>query len=95
LDLAHAKVTASNKKINYKSYLKSLPLDLMKQIHICRPNINDKLSLDTHYLPSVKMFREIKEIHEKYKSLKFFTIEYYKDADKLIENIKNLKKVLN
>lgn len=95
LDLAHAKVTASNKKINYESYLKSLPLDLMKQIHICRPNINNKLSLDTHYLPSVSMFKEIKEIYKKYKSLKFFTIEYYKDADKLIENIKDLKKVLN
>lgn len=95
LDIAHAKVTASNKKINYETYLKNLPLDLMMQMHICRPKINKKLSLDTHYLPSKKMFKEVKEISKKYKNLKFLTIEYYKDAKKLVNNIRNLKKILN
>ena len=95
LDIAHAKVTASNKKINYENYLKNLPLDLMLQIHICRPKINKKLSFDTHYLPSKKMFKEIKLISKKYKNLKFLTIEYYKDAKKLVNNIRDLKKILN
>jgi hypothetical protein len=95
LDLAHAQVTASNKKINYQDYLESLPMDLMIQMHICRPRIHDnKISRDTHYLPNKKMFEEIKLLSSKYKNLKFFTIEYYKNADKLIESIKKLKKVL-
>jgi len=94
LDIAHAKVTASNKKVDYRTYLESLPLDLMLQMHICRPNINKKLSLDTHYLPNNKMLEEVKEISKKYKSLKFLTIEYYRDTKKLVKNIKNLKKIV-
>ena len=94
-DLAHAQVTASNKKINYQDYLKSLPMDLMMQMHICRPKINNKMSRDTHYLPNMKMFKEVRLLSKKYKKLKFFTIEYYKDTKKLIENIKKLKKMLN
>jgi len=94
-DLAHAQVTASNKKINYHSYLEKLPMDKMIQMHICRPRINKKMSRDTHYLPNIKMFKEVRSISKKYKNLKFFTIEYYKDTKKLIENIKTLKKIIN
>ena len=94
-DLAHAQVTASNKKIDYQDYLKSLPMDLMIQMHICRPRIHDnKISHDTHYLPNKKMFEEIKLLTNKYKNLKFFTIEYYKNTEKLIESIIKLKKIL-
>ena len=93
-DLAHAQVTASNKKINFQKYVNSLPMDLMLQMHICRPLINHKISRDMHYLPNNKMFKEIKLIASRYKNLKFFTIEYYKNADKLISVIKELRKVL-
>jgi hypothetical protein len=94
-DLAHAQVTASNKKINFKDYVETLPLDLMLQMHICRPRIDKKISRDTHYLPNKKMFKEVKYFANRYKNLKYFTIEYYKDASKLLKNIKDLKKVLN
>lgn len=94
-DIAHAQVTAANKKINYQKYLNSLPMDLMLQMHICRPKINKKISRDMHYLPNKKMFAEVKLLSNKYKNLKFFTIEYYKDANKLIDNIITLKKTLN
>lgn len=94
-DLAHAQVTASNKKINFDDYIETLPMDLMLQIHICRPKIDKKISRDTHYLPNKSMFKEVKYFADKYKNLKFFTIEYYKDTKKLIKNIKDLKKLLN
>jgi len=94
-DLAHAQVTASNKNINFNDYVESLPMDLMLQMHICRPRIDKKISRDTHYLPNQKMFKEVKHFADRYKKLKFFTIEYYKDTKKLIKNIKDLKKVLN
>ena len=70
-------------------------MDLMLQIHICRPKIDKKISRDTHYLPNKSMFKEVKYFADKYKNLKFFTIEYYKDTKKLIKNIKDLKKLLN
>ena len=94
-DIAHAKVTASNRKIDYKTYLNALPLDLMLQIHICRPKINDKLSKDTHYLPDTKLLVEVKELAKKYKKLKFFTFEYYKEANKLINVILKFKRLMN
>ena len=70
-------------------------MDQMIQMHICRPRINKKISRDTHYLPNIKMLKEVRSISKKYKNLKFFTIEYYKDTKKLIENIKTLKKIMN
>ena len=94
-DLAHAQVTASNQNINYEKYLEKLPLDLMMQIHICKPKIDKKMSYDTHLLPNKKMFEEVKFLADKYKKLKFFTIEYYKDAEKLIKNIKDLRNIIN
>ena len=94
-DIAHAKVTAANKDIDYQNYIDQLPLDLMKQIHICRPFIKKKNAKDTHFLPNKEIFDEIKFLANKYKKLKFFTIEYYKDPDKLVNNIKKLKKILN
>ena len=95
-DLAHAQVTASNKNIDFNSYIKSLPMKSMLQMHICRPLLNKKkISRDTHYLPNKKMFNDVKMLADKYKNLKFFTIEYYKDTKKLIKNIQDLKKILN
>ncbi len=41
------------------------------------------------------MFNDVKMLADKYKNLKFFTIEYYKDTKKLIKNIQDLKKILN
>ncbi len=93
-DLAHAQVTASNKNIKFDKYIDSLPMNEMLQMHICKPKISKKISKDTHYLPDDRMFQQIKIISKKYRNLKFFTIEYYKDAEKLISVIKKLKKVL-
>ncbi len=93
-DLAHAQVTASNKKINFNDYVETLPMDLMLQMHICRPKINKKISRDTHFLPNKRMFKEVKYFADKYKNLKFFTIEYYRDTKKLVKNIKDLKNFL-
>ena len=69
-------------------------MDEMLQMHICRPKIDKKISRDTHYLPNDKMFREIKMLSNKYKNLNFFTIEYYKNPEKLISAIKKLKRIL-
>jgi len=65
------------------------------QIHICRPKIDKKISMDTHYLPNMKMFEEIKLLASKYNKLKFFTIEYYKDTKKVIESLKSLRNIIN
>ena len=73
-------------------------MNQMLQIHICKPKLNKKLSLDTHDLPDKSLLKEIVDLSKKHKKLKFFTFEYYKDTIKLIETIivfKNLIKKNN
>ncbi len=48
LDLAHAKVTAFNKKIDFYNYLFQLPLDRIKQIHMSKSKIKNGLAIDSH-----------------------------------------------
>jgi hypothetical protein len=93
-DIAHAKITASNRKINYQDYLEGLPMNQMLQIHICKPKLNRKLSLDTHDFPDKPLLDEVVDLSKKHKKLKFFTFEYYKDTRKLIETIILLKSLI-
>jgi len=93
-DIAHAKITASNRKINYQDYLKELPMNLMLQIHISKPKLNKKISLDTHDLPNKTMLDEVIDLSKKYKELKFFTFEYYKNTQKLVNIIVDFKNLL-
>ena len=99
LDIAHAKVTSANRKIDYNTYLNELPLDRMMQVHICKPTINHAgVSYDSHYLPDSKMFKEVENLSKNYSKLKYFTIEYYKDSERLISKLKlfkiNFKKMI-
>lgn len=95
LDIAHAKVTSANRKIDYNTYLNELPLDRMMQVHICKPTINHAgVSYDSHYLPDNKMFKEVENLSKNYSKLKYFTIEYYKDSERLISKLKLLRSIL-
>ena len=95
LDLAHAFITAYNKKINFDKYLNSLPLGRTIQIHLVSSKIKKfakrKIAIDTHDLPSQKNFELVNKILKKYPSIQYLTIEYYKDTEKLIKSIKKLK----
>jgi uncharacterized protein (UPF0276 family) len=83
-DIAHAKITAHNKKISYKGYVSRLPLDKMVQIHISKEAIGDNnLAYDAHGLPDEEMLHEVKELVDTYKP-RYLTIEYYKDVNNLL-----------
>ena len=97
LDIAHAIITAFNKNINLEDYLNSLPLENIKQIHICSPviDINKKIALDAHNPPDQKVFDLLKKILTKNKNIEYLTIEYYKDVDILIDSLKKLKHLIS
>jgi uncharacterized protein (UPF0276 family) len=90
-DLAHGEVTAVNKKVNYQAYCDSLPLEKAVQLHICRMAINEKgMAYDAHEFPEENIIERVKDLIDKY-SIKYLTIEYYKEKSKLIEILKRFK----
>jgi hypothetical protein len=92
LDIAHAMVTAHNKSIEFKSYLSTLPLDKMLQVHICQPELpNGEIGYDAHNEPNVEMENLVLDLIKKFPKIKYLTIEYYKDKDILIKSIDSLK----
>lgn len=94
-DLAHARITAINKKINFQNYFSSLPMSKTIQLHICEYSI-DKIGFaqDSHDEPNEKTYENIKKIVDTNKSIKYMTLEYYKDINKLINNLKKLNNLL-
>lgn len=95
LDIAHAFITAYNKKISLEKYLDSLPLSKTIQLHITNSRIinfsKNKIAVDTHDLPSKNNFQLVNKILKKNPSIEYLTIEYYKNSKKLISSIKKLK----
>jgi len=95
LDIAHAMVTAHNKNISYEQYLESLPLDKLIQVHICQPELAEgDIAFDTHNEPNDEMYLEVMRLIKKYPTIKYLTIEYYKDKDILIGSIMKLRHLI-
>jgi len=96
LDIAHAMVTAHNKKINYDQYIETLPLDKLIQLHICQPQLPDGgIARDTHNEPNDEMYSEVIRLIKEYPVIKYLTIEYYKDKDILITSINKLRRLIS
>lgn len=95
-DIAHAKITCFNKKINFGKYKKDLPLDKIIQVHICNYSIDIDLNqaYDAHNLPNNEELLEVSKIISKYKSVKYLTVEYYRDIENLIISLENIRKLL-
>jgi dTDP-4-amino-4,6-dideoxygalactose transaminase/uncharacterized protein (UPF0276 family) len=86
-DLAHARITANNKKEDYDQYVNGLPLRRMIQIHLSKEGVNKKgWAFDEHELPDEEIFDKAKGLIEKYVP-EYITVEYYKDKHKLIKAI--------
>ena len=94
-DIAHAKITAHNRKIDYLKYEKELPYNRVIQIHISHFATNGNgLAYDAHHRPKQEEFREVKNIVHTY-DVMYLTIEYYKDIDNLLLSIEELRKIKN
>ena len=88
LDIAHAQVTAVNTGVPFVDYLSTLPMDRVIQFHICEPGTKpDGLAYDAHELPSPAMELEVERLARLW-PVRYFTVEYYKDAVKLEGSLK-------
>ena len=96
LDISHAKVTAHNKNIRFDDYLNALPLNRIIQIHVSKENINDEgIAFDAHDLLGNADIDDIFKFIEGKDRLKYFTVEYYKDADILCTFLKKARRKIN
>ncbi len=93
-DIAHSMVSAKNMKVDWKDYIGKLPLERMIQVHICTPGDDSGLAFDAHEYPSEQILEVVKDLL-KYPSLEYFTVEYYKDKDKLIDSLKQVRSIIN
>jgi len=95
-DIAHAKVSAHNKKLDYGDYINEFPLERMIQIHICGYDSNEaNLAYDAHSPPDEEAWEEIREMISTYPNVGYLTVEYYKDKDILIRNLMQAKEILD
>lgn len=97
-DQAHAEITSHNKKIGFNSYIKSLPLDRCKQIHLCKmgySNIlyskNFYLAKDLHLPLTLKEKKRLDLILKRCKGVEYYTIECYNRIEDFINSVKLLK----
>jgi uncharacterized protein (UPF0276 family)/ribosomal protein S18 acetylase RimI-like enzyme len=92
LDLAHAKITCTNTRRSFDEYFRKLPLDRVLQIHLSKHSIVVGRAVDSHDL--LDDFGEIVEVINRLPNIKYITVEYYKDAKKLIGMLRQLKDIL-
>jgi uncharacterized protein (UPF0276 family)/GNAT superfamily N-acetyltransferase len=93
-DIAHAKITCINKKLDYFNYLDALPMDKCRQIHLSSYSMEGKKAYDTHAEPSKNDYDEYEKLIEKVKP-KYVTLEYYKDKKILLNNLILLRSMVD
>ena len=95
-DIAHAKVTCFNKNINFEQYKRELPLDRVIQVHICTYSIDNELNqaYDAHSYPNDEELLEVSKIISECKSVKYLTVEYYRDIENLEISLKKVKELV-
>ena len=90
LDIAHAQISSFYYKVSFENYLSKLPMDKAIQIHLCRPIIGENFAFDKHYLPTDLDIDRSINILNKFKKIKYLTVEYYRDKNKLINCLKKI-----
>jgi uncharacterized protein (UPF0276 family) len=94
-DISHARISAVNRGEDFSEYVTNLPLNRVNQIHISKEDVDSNGEVfDAHELPSDEETKEIIKFIKKYNTLKYITVEYYKDPFKLLNYLRRLKKII-
>lgn len=95
-DIAHAGITAHNRDINFDNYIAQLPMDKVRQLHLSHFSINsNQLAADSHEPLEYSDFISLRRLMEKYRTIEFISLEYYKDYQLLIENLRTIREIIN
>lgn len=93
-DIAHARITARNRGLEYGAYREKLPLDRVVQLHISAPGVSQwRLAYDSHRLPGAREWDEVRGLLDRSR-LSYLTIEYYRNVNGLIRALKSLREII-
>ena len=93
LDLAHAQVTASAMQITAEDYITQLPLEKVRQIHLNRPGWRDGRLVDSHLMLEDEDYALLETVLKNTQPWAV-TLEYNLDQNKIPEQIRQLRKLL-
>lgn len=94
-DISHAKISAYNRGVQYERYIKNLPLGHAIQIHMSKYSIINNLAVDAHALPDNQDLCEAVAYAKIYSTLRYLTIEYYRDISGLVKLLKMAKRLIH
>ncbi len=95
LDIAHAIISAGNKKLAFADYLGKFDLTRVRQIHLSKHSIKGDLYVDSHLELVASDWDLFEEIKKDCPNLEFVTIEYYKDINILLSTSLILRNILS
>lgn len=85
LDLAHAAISARHLEIAFDRYLAELPLDQVVQVHLAGCGRHDGVWTDDHSEPGDAEWATLAALLPELPALRYVTLEYYADGDRLVE----------
>ena len=95
LDIAHAKITAINTRVDEDDYFNLLPLSRVTQVHLSKHAVIDNLAYDAHEMLSGDDWDCFWRLRQKMPGLEFITLEYYQNAANLLSMTSDLKKQIS
>ena len=93
LDVAHARVSAARMGVPIGEYLAQLPLDRVRQIHISGPRMHDGVLADAHEPLLDEDYALLRDMLGQTRP-QALTLEYYRDAAALLEQVARLRELL-
>ncbi len=94
LDIAHARISAHNRKREERHYFEELPLTRTRQVHLSRFAVKDGMAIDAHAALEEDDWLFCHRWLGRLPQLRYVTIEYYKDAAVLRAQLDRLRAFL-
>lgn len=94
LDLSHAQVSASRLGLTIADYLSGLPLERVRQLHVNGPRLVGDTLRDVHETMRAADYRLLEDVLE-YTRPWAVTLEYGRDADELLAQVRRLQTALS
>lgn len=92
LDIAHAHISAHNRGEMASKYMEGLPMNRLVQIHLCGPSLPERgTAFDEHEWPDDGLTEEALRLGAA-RGARYLTVEYYKNADRLVEGLAALRR---
>lgn len=93
LDIAHARVVASIFGVDVHDYIDALPLERVRQIHISGPRVKNGYFYDAHEDLGEEDYELLNWVLMR-KKPEVVTLEYFKDRDKIREQLIRIEKII-